>query len=90
MPASDVEDGALGLDAAADEHAAQEDDHGHDRGGHEQKHQLFTVQLDFMEAVVLNLCECSHCRILAPFSGEYKPHGDSAPVPNARQLLFDG
>ena len=29
---------------------------------------------------------CSLCRILAPFSGEYKPHEDSAPVPNARSF----
>ena len=41
------------LDAAANEHAAEEDDHGHDRGRHEQEHQLFTVQLDLVEAVVL-------------------------------------
>ena len=40
------------LDAAPDEDATQEDDHRHHGRRHEQKHQLFAIQLDLMEAVV--------------------------------------
>ena len=50
---------ALGAHAAADEHAAEEDDHRHDRRGHEQEHQLLTIQLDLVEAVVLGMCSQS-------------------------------
>ena len=51
---------ALGPDAAAHENAAQENHHRHDRRGHEEKHQLFPVQLDFVEGVVLSLRH-NHC-----------------------------
>ena len=43
------------LDAAADEHAAQENHDRHDRRGHEQEHQLLAVQLDFVKGVVLGV-----------------------------------
>src|SRR2546423_1844136 len=45
----------LGAHAAADEHATQKDDHRHDRGSHEEKYQLLSIQLDFVKAVILGM-----------------------------------
>src|SRR5262249_41520342 len=57
--------------AAADQHAEQENRHRHHGGGHEEKHQLLAVQLDLVEAVVLNLV--SHVRpIVALINESYK------------------
>ena len=52
---------ALGAHAAPDENAAQKNHDRHDRGGHEQKHQLLPVQLDFVKALVLILVR-HNCR----------------------------
>ena len=46
---------ALGAHAAADKHATEKDHHRHDRGGHEEEHQLFPIQLDLVGAVVLSM-----------------------------------
>jgi hypothetical protein len=45
----------FGPNASSDQHTAQEDDDRHNRGGHEQEDQLFAVQLDLMERVVLGV-----------------------------------
>ena len=46
---------ALGADAAADEHPAKEDHDRHDGRRHEQEDQLLSVQLNFVERVVLGM-----------------------------------
>jgi len=60
---------SLSADASSHQDAAKKDHDRHDRGGHEEKDQLLTVQLDFVKAFVLNLV--SHNRrdssTLAPF-----------------------
>src|SRR5205085_9825165 len=62
---------ALRADAAADEDAAQKDDDRHHRGGHEEKHQLFAVQLDLMKAVVFDLMG-QRLSILTSMRSKYK------------------
>ena len=60
--------------AAAHEDAKQKNDHGHNRRRHEQKHQLLAVQLDLMEAVVLNLRGQIAASLARP-GRRYKPPG---------------
>ena len=48
-----------GAHAAADQHAAQEDDHDDGRGHDEQEDELLPAQLDLVEAVVAVSCESS-------------------------------
>ena len=50
----------FGARAAAHEHAAEKNRNRYDRRGHEKKHQLLAVQLDFVKAVVLSLGSHNH------------------------------
>ena len=76
--------------AASDQYSAEKNDHRHDRGGHEEEDQLLPVQLDFVEAVVLDLRAAHGAQlagILANFSGEYKPRGRGWFVTGAGQFV---
>ena len=62
----------LGSYAASNEDAAQEDDDRHHGRCHEQKHQLFPIQLNLMEAVV-RCIRGQIAAILALCQREYQP-----------------